>query len=145
MTDVLLISHEGFASGARKAVELIIGEQNNFHCLELTAEKGIEIFKAELIDKITTLTLDNNSIIILADLKSGTPYNCALATIAHKNLWQQAILFSGVNLNLLLEVLMMGDDIFTTENQNEVLDIAKQGIFLMNKTAWEQSNQNDEE
>lgn len=69
MNQLLLISHGGFASGARQATELILGAQSNLHVVELDGEKGIAVFKQELLDKITILSAAESKIIILSDLK----------------------------------------------------------------------------
>lgn len=145
MTNILLVSHEGYASGSKKAVELIIGKQSNLYHHELNSEKGIEIFKTELNDKIIKLTNENTPLIILSDLKNGTPYNCSLAIIAANELWDHVHLFTGINLNLILETVMADNDAVIEKNQKEILDIAREGIFLMNKKEWHTLSTVDEE
>ncbi|MCS3432962.1 PTS sugar transporter subunit IIA [Klebsiella sp. BIGb0407] len=136
MINILLISHEGYASGSKKAVELIIGKQPNLYHHELNGEKGIEIFKNELNQKIIDLIHGNTKLIILSDLKNGTPYNCALTFIAVNELWNQIQLFTGMNLNLILEIILADEDVIIESNQQDILATAKEGIFLMNKKEW---------
>ena len=145
MINILLISHEGYASGSKKAVELIIGKQTNLYHHELNGEKGIEIFKTELHQKIIDLTNKNTPLIILSDLKNGTPYNCALAFIAVNKLWHQVQLLTGMNLNLILETILADEDALVEEHQQELLKTAKEGIFLMNKKEWDKQSTADEE
>lgn len=136
MNNILLISHDGLAAGAKKAAELILGEQQNLTILELTANNGIENFKQVLHNKIAELTANNNKLVILCDLKNGTPYNCALSIIASHELWHQVTLFSGMNLNLVLEIVMFDDSEINEQISNEMVHSAKNGIAEMNKTIW---------
>lgn len=145
MTSILLISHEGYASGTKKAVELILGEQDNVDYHELTGEKGIEKFKDELNSKINQLTKDKNNLIIVSDLKNGTPYNCALSIIANNNLWENTHLFTGMNLNLVLEIIMADEDSLEEETQKQILLTAKEGLFQMNKKIWDKQCSEQEE
>lgn len=137
MTNILLISHEGYASGTKKATELILGEQENVDCHELTGEKGIEKFKEELNKKIIKLIKDKKNVIIVSDLKNGTPYNCALSIIANNNLWENVHLFTGMNLNLVLEIIMADEESIEEEIQKQILLTAKEGLFKMNKKIWD--------
>lgn len=145
MISILLISHEGYASGTKKAIELILGEQNNVDYHELTGEKGIEIFKEELSSKIDKLTKYKNKLIIISDLKNGTPYNCALSIIANNNLWENAFLFTGMNLNLVLEIIMADEEALEEESQKQILLTAKEGLFQMNKKVWDKQCSEQEE
>lgn len=145
MISILLISHEGYASGTKKAIELILGEQNNVDYHELTGEKGIEIFKEELSGKIDELTKYKNKLIIISDLKNGTPYNCALSIIANNNLWENTFLFTGMNLNLVLEIIMADEEALEEESQKQILLTAKEGLFQMNKKVWDKQCSEQEE
>ncbi|MEY0231408.1 PTS sugar transporter subunit IIA [Providencia manganoxydans] len=145
MTSILLISHEGYASGTKKAVELILGEQDNVDYHELTGEKGIEIFKDELNIKINKLIKDKNNLIIVSDLKNGTPYNCALSIIASNDLWDYTHLFTGMNLNLILEIIMTDEEVLKEESQKQILLTAKEGLFQMNKKTWDKQCSEQEE
>lgn len=145
MINILLISHEGYASGSKKAVELILGKQENVHCHELSGEKGIDIFKEELNHKVINLINNENKLIIISDLKNGTPYNCALSVIATHNLWDNSYLFTGMNLNLILEIIIANEESINEESQNEIISTAKEGIFKMNKKIWDKQCNLDEE
>lgn len=140
MINILLISHEGYASGSKKAVELIIGKQTNLYCHELNGEQGIETFKTELNQKIINLTDQGTPLIILSDLKNGTPYNCALTIIATNKSWHQIHLVTGMNLNLILETILADEDAIIDKYQQELLTTAKEGIFLMSKKEWDKQS-----
>lgn len=145
MNQILLISHGGFASGARQATELILGAQPNLHVVELDGEKGIAVFKQELRDKITALSTVESNIIILSDLKSGSPYNSAMEVIVSNNLWDNITLLSGMNLNLILEITMAIDENHTPASLNEIITTARDGIYHLQLAALAaQTNDGDE-
>ncbi|KJO61023.1 PTS fructose transporter subunit IIA [Klebsiella aerogenes] len=145
MNQILLISHGGFASGARQATELILGAQPNLHVVELDGEKGIAVFKQKLRDKITDLSTVESNIIILSDLKSGSPYNSAMEVIVSNNLWDNITLLSGMNLNLILEITMAIDENHTPASLNEIITTARDGIYHLQQAALAaQTNDGDE-
>ncbi|MGG7813766.1 PTS fructose transporter subunit IIA [Klebsiella aerogenes] len=145
MNQILLISHGGFASGARQATELILGAQPNLHVVELDGEKGIAVFKQKLRDKITALSTVESNIIILSDLKSGSPYNSAMEVIVSNNLWDNITLLSGMNLNLILEITMAIDENLTPASLNEIITTARDGIYHLQQAALAaQTNDGDE-
>ena len=133
MNQLLLISHGGFASGARQATELILGAQPNLHVVELDGEKGIAVL--ELLDKITILSAAKSKIIILSDLKSGSPYNSAMEIIVTNNLWNNITLLSGMNLNLILEMAMAIDESHSPASLNEIITTARDGIYHLQQAA----------
>lgn len=135
MNQLLLISHEGYASGARQATELILGPQSNLHVLELDGQKGIEKFKEELTEKIITLNTKKEKIVILSDLKNGSPYNITMEIIAKENLWDNVTLLSGTNLNLILEIVMVADDVITPAILDEIMKTACDGIHHLQRSS----------
>jgi len=72
--EILLISHDGIASGAKKSAELILGPQKNLHVIELTAVGGVGGFATELIQYISSKITTSQNIIIISDLKNGSPH-----------------------------------------------------------------------
>lgn len=135
MNQLLLISHGSFASGARQATELILGAQPNLHVVELDGQKGITVFKQELRDKITALSTAESNIIILADLKSGSPYNSAMEIIISNSLWNNITLLAGMNLNLILEIAMAIDENHSPASLNEIITTAREGIYHLQQAA----------
>ncbi len=142
MNQLLLISHGGFASGARQATELILGPQPNLHLLELDGQKGIDIFKRELTEKISELRSRQEKLIIISDLKNGSPYNTAMELIALNNLWDNVTLLSGMNLNLILEIVMVLDAPVSQQMIGEIMTTACAGIHHLQPMALT-TNTND--
>jgi mannose/fructose-specific phosphotransferase system component IIA len=145
MNQLLLISHGGFASGAKQATELILGTQPNLHVVELNGDEGIAKFKQELSNKIKTLSITESKIIILSDLKSGSPYNSAMEIIVNNSLWDKVTLLSGMNLNLILEMAMAIDEEHSPASLNEIITTACDGIYhLQQATLATETNNGDE-
>ena len=81
---MLLISHQGAASGMKTAASLIAGDMaDGIDTIELTAEAGIESFTEELDTYLKAWKETGKTGVIFADLKGGTPYNKAEILLAH--------------------------------------------------------------
>lgn len=129
--EILLISHDGIASGARKSTELILGPQRNLHVIELTAAVGVGGFGAEFIQFISSKIEKNQNILIISDLKNGSPYNTAASFIMSNNLADKVSLLTGMNLNMVLETIMLDCDIATADELNSILGTSTDGISMM--------------
>ena len=80
---LLLISHQGAASGMKTAAKLIAGDMADaIDTIELTAEAGIEAFTQELDAYLKGWQNAEEPAVIFADLKGGTPYNKAEILLA---------------------------------------------------------------
>ena len=126
--DVLLVSHQGVASGMEKAVDMITGEQKGLHTIELT-EAGIQEFSAELKTYLQEWKRLKKSLLILADLKGGTPYNQAVSLVHQLDLEQSAFVVSGVNLPMIIESLFLDENNFTMAELDRVVESSRESIF----------------
>lgn len=114
---VLLTSHGHLAHGIASGFEFIAGKSDYIMTLGLD-EKGIGLYR----DGLQKL-LDNEteSVLILADLKGGTPYNESFKYyLAHT---EKIRVVSGLNLPMLLELIPQLSDNTTLE---EAVQIALQ-------------------
>ncbi|HHQ4780928.1 PTS fructose transporter subunit IIA [Aeromonas sp. HMWF036] len=129
--EILLISHDGIASGAKKSAELILGPQENLHVIELTAVGGVGGFATELIQYLSSKTKESQNVIIISDLKNGSPYNTAVSYIINNDLADKVSLLTGMNLNMVLETIMLDGDSVTGIELNTVIGTAIDGISMM--------------
>ncbi|ALS00512.1 hypothetical protein ATZ33_03735 [Enterococcus silesiacus] len=97
---IILVSHLGLATGMKKALEFIVGEQSQLHAVELD-EAGIEHFKK----KLTLLPNDGqcDSTILVSDIPSGSPGATAYSYFAESG---DVRLLSGMNLPLVLDLVL---------------------------------------
>lgn len=106
-----LISHNEFASGLHKAIEMIIGKQKNLKSFGLMpGEHPDEII--EIIDKEIT---DDMEVVILGDIAGGSVCNSALALTTYSNV----VLVTGTNLPVALEIILA--QVTDLESINEII------------------------
>lgn len=103
-TAIILASHGLFAQEAKKSAEMIIGhEQENVAVLSVTEGKDYNTCLDEihaLYDQLDT----KEGCLIITDIYGGTPANVSTyLAIEHP---EDVVVFSGLNLPLLLEVLL---------------------------------------
>lgn len=126
--NVLVISHEGMASGLVKAVRMIIGPQEQLFWLELTEEGGVLPFAAELEARLNSWQKSGQSGLLFTDLLGGTPMNQAMAVTTKLDLTKKVKIISGYNLAIVLEALSIEDTSFENVDINQLLEAGKQGI-----------------
>jgi PTS system fructose IIA component len=83
--NVLVVSHEGMASGLVKAIQMIIGPQEQLFWMELT-EGGVLPFAAELEAILNSWQKSGQSGLLFTDLLGGTPMNQAMVVITKLDL-----------------------------------------------------------
>lgn len=126
--NVLVVSHEGMASGLVKAVRMIIGPQEQLFWLELTEEGGVLPFAAELEARLNSWQKSGQSGLLFTDLLGGTPMNQAMAVTTKLDLTKKVKIISGYNLAIVLEALSIEDTSFENVDINQLLEAGKQGI-----------------
>lgn len=126
--NILLVSHHGVAGGLKKAVDMITGEQEELSIIELT-EAGVQDFSSKLESYLEQWKRSNKKIVILADLKGGTPYNQTVALTHKLEMEQNAFVISGVNLPLVLETLFLDETDFMISDLNRVIESSRSAIF----------------
>ena len=97
--NILLVSHGALCEGVLDAYKMLFAQADNVHTCKLTLD-GVEDFRNRLTAKVDEL-LSQGSVLILADLKGGTPYNESNALfITHPD---KIRLAAGLSLPMLLE------------------------------------------
>lgn len=96
---ILLTSHGHLASGIKSSFEFIAGKSSHLMTIELD-QAGIGSFQSRL-KKL--LEHETELVLILADLKGGTPYNEAFKLYLTRP--QTIRVVSGLNLPMLLELV----------------------------------------
>ncbi|ENZ6558359.1 PTS sugar transporter subunit IIA [Enterococcus faecium] len=93
-----LISHNQFAEGLKKALEMIIGQQDNLQAYGLMPGGHPD----EIIAKIEEQITDEMEVVILGDIAGGSVCNSALALTTRPNV----VLVTGTNLPLAMEIFV---------------------------------------
>ncbi|WP_395522580.1 PTS sugar transporter subunit IIA [Enterococcus lactis] len=93
-----LISHNQFAAGLKKALEMIIGQQDNLQAYGLMPGSHPDEIIAKIEDQIT----DEMEVVILGDIAGGSVCNSALALTTRPNV----VLVTGTNLPLAMGIVV---------------------------------------
>ena len=102
---LLVTTHGAFAQALLSTAEMIFGEQKNISSLTLMPGMQIEDFRLKIEDYI--VKHENDNILILVDLLSGSPFNSVIPQLQNERIY----VVTGVNLPMLLEVGMQKDKI----------------------------------
>lgn len=97
--NILLVSHGKLCEGMLDAFGMLVSSCENISAFSLS-ESGVEDFRIRLEAKVAELT-DEGDLLILADLKGGTPYNESYACFLKDP--EHIRLAAGLNLPMVLE------------------------------------------
>lgn len=117
----ILVSHGPFARAALESAEMIVGQQEHVSVLEVGHDTTLDGMTNEIKEVIAEHS--EKEFIILCDILGGTPSNASVKVLHD---CEQAVLVTGFNLPLLLELFMN-----QTQDKEQLLDSIK--------TTYEQS------
>ena len=125
LVKILLTSHGHLAQGIASGFEFIAGKSDQIMTLALD-EKGIGSYRDRLQE---LLDGETEPVLILADLKGGTPYNESFKYyLAHT---ERIRVVSGLNLPMLLELVpQLSDNTTLDEAVQTVLQAGTNGIAV---------------
>ena len=135
MRSILIVSHGSMARGIYESASMIYGKLTNVKYLCLEGGNGIELFSKSL-DVLLDDINSSDEIVILADLKGGSPYNTAISKLSEKGLLEKSVVFSGMNLPMLLSLLFISEPI-NEEIKRQILEDGKAGIDTLQLTLEE--------
>lgn len=129
MLGVIVTTHGDLAKGLLHSAEMVIGKTNiNYLGLD---DLGIETYEKKLYELLDKSFENYQSILVLCDLKGGTPFNTALRYKLEKE--KDIEVVTGVNLPMLIETSMSRDTGGTLENLiNTAIESGKDGIEKIN-------------
>ncbi len=119
---IVLASHGSMAEGILSAAKMIMGEDERVSAFGLDrydTPQDISREAAKIVE-----AAEGAPVIILCDVKGGSVYNELLHLCEKPNV----SLITGMNLNLLLEILAAPPKMGLLEKQREAIEIAKQCI-----------------
>ena len=98
MSELVLISHGQLCEELKKSAEMIMGPQDDIATVALLPNEGPEDFQA----KFKAAVEGQDDVVVLADLKGGTPNNVAARVLAEGGKFD---LYSGMNLPMFISFL----------------------------------------
>ncbi|CZQ99354.1 PTS sugar transporter subunit IIA [Trichococcus collinsii] len=116
-----LISHNEYALGLKKALEMIIGKQDNLVAYGLMPGGHPD----EIIEQIENGIDDRTEVVILGDIAGGSVCNSALRLTSKQNI----TLVTGMNLPLAMEIIVTQ----TTEKEaiEAIVSCAREGMKVL--------------
>lgn len=120
MLGIIITGHGEFSQGLLHAGAMIAGKQE--HVVNINFKDGMpmEEFQGELLDQINVFQEKYNGVLVLTDLKGGTPFNVSMMIAANTH---NVRVLSGTNLPMIIEGTMM------SQFSDSVDDLAKQLVI----------------
>lgn len=128
-----LISHNEFASGLKKAVEMIVGKQSNLYAFGLMPGNHPD----ELIKTIEKMIALEEKAVILGDIAGGSVCNSALRLTTNPNV----TLITGVNLPLTIEII--ASQTYDAKGITQLIEGAREGMKVLQLEAATVENSED--
>lgn len=110
MVEVILVSHGDYAKAMLESSELIMGEQENVHTFGFYLGESVDELRERIEEKISELIAENE-VLVLTDMKSGSPFNATASLMGKYHFYHIA----GINLPTFMEI--MGTRNFSTAEQ----------------------------
>ncbi|WP_171014989.1 PTS sugar transporter subunit IIA [Culicoidibacter larvae] len=130
MLGILVTSHGKFAEGIIDSGTMIAGAQSNVEVVSLTAS-GIEEFVVQLNDKLQQMSEQYSEVLILCDLKGGTPYNESFRYILTHEAAEQMKLVAGLNLPMYLETVLASGSMAVAELAKFAVECGQANIEVL--------------
>lgn len=128
MKYIVLVSHGMFAPGLHNALGMLAGE-NREDILSTSLENGMGADEfAENFKKLVSVIGKEDEILLFADLLGGSPLTVSANVLAKEGLLERTVMFSGMNLPLVLSAAVMKDDMELEDLKEALIDEGKDGI-----------------
>ena len=141
MIGIVILGHAAYPSGLKSAIELLVGNPENFEALGLYQGESPDEYKSKislLIDQVD----DGDGVLGLVDLFGGTPSN-TIAQIVSLNKNIQAI--TGANLPMAIHAIFSRDEMTNKELAAEVKDIGGSSVVNIGEIYQQVISENDDD
>ena len=110
MKYVIMVSHGEFAPGLHSAVKMMTGDRDDVLSTSLKDGMSADEF-AENFKTLTKDIKDDDQIILLADILSGSPFTNALNVLSERGLLGNTLVLAGMNMPMAITAVLMTDNI----------------------------------
>ena len=104
MIGILLVTHGNLAIEMKKAMEHVVGIQQQLDTICIAADDDVEIRRQNIIDKVKFLD-SGDGVCIATDMFGGTPSNLAISVMDGDNVE----VIAGLNLPMLIKLVRCRD------------------------------------
>ena len=131
MVEVIVVSHGSYAKSLVESSELIMGEQEHVHAFGFFLGENVEELREKVEQKIKEIREEdqNKEILILTDMRSGSPFNAVTLLMQNYSFYHIA----GINLPIFLEILGTREFQKAQELKDMAMSIGRDTIVDVNK------------
>lgn len=122
-TKIILMSHGYMAEETLKSAQMIVGKTENVETISMLADDGLSGTTKKLVKVLENV--DNTaSILVISDLKGGTPCNVAMMKMQD---YPNLRVLTGLNLAMTIEAIM-AQEVEIEKFSNELVSVGKEAI-----------------
>ena len=104
MIGILLVTHGKLAEEMKKAMEHVVGPQEQMDIICIDADDDVELRRQDIIQKVQTLNT-GDGVCIATDMFGGTPSNLAISVMDG----DKVEVIAGLNLPMLIKLVRSRD------------------------------------
>lgn len=128
---VVVTSHGELCEGILSSYQMIAGDISQFIAVKLD-DKGIGDFSSRLTTVLDKYTKNNEVVIVLSDIKGGTPYNETFRyMLGHPN---KIHLLTGLNLPMLIQAGTLINELNIDEAIDSILEVGQTSVSMASIT-----------
>ncbi len=127
MIQIILASHGPMAEAMLASAAMLYGKKENIEALTLSEDDSAEGFRSRM-EKLLHKNTGRRGTLILCDIPGGTPCNTAVALAEE---YPDIIVIAGMNMVMLLEALICGDETSLEECASLLVTSGKENLQRM--------------
>ena len=142
---ILIVTHGELAAGFKDAAEVIFGEVKGITTIGLHSGESVEAFGEKIYATLAGFD-ENESVLIIADLLSASPYNQSVLSVnkLDEKRAENVRLIAGASLPMVLEGInqqLLGSDLEAAVNELKNYTISDD--YVWKKSVVEESDDDD--
>ena len=142
---ILIVTHGELAAGFKDAAEVIFGEVKGITTIGLHSGESVEAFGEKIYATLAGFD-ENESVLIIADLLSASPYNQSVLSVnkLDEKRAENVRLIAGASLPMVLEGInqqLLGSDLEAAVNELKNYTISDD--YVWNNSVVEEADEDD--
>ena len=142
---ILIVTHGELAAGFKDAAEVIFGEVKGITTIGLHSGESVEAFGEKIYATLAGFD-ENESVLIIADLLSASPYNQSVLSVnkLDEKRAENVRLIAGASLPMVLEGInqqLLGSDLEAAVNELKTYTISDD--YVWKKSVVEEADEDD--
>jgi mannose PTS system EIIA component len=125
MIGLVIVAHGGLATEFRKALEHVVGPQQNLEAISIGPEDDMKGRRNEILAAAKRVDTGHGAI-ILTDMFGGTPSNLAISVIDEA----QVEVIAGINLPILVKLASLRNEVSINEAISAARDAGRKYIKI---------------